>query len=543
MIDTARFDDDLDRYNPYMEIDESSDSEQESDIPLTAIQKHLEDHYNEILEAAFDESDDDDGITSTKKSKNGKNFVNKNIKNLSSHGIIDNDAVKFSKGSNTEKASLQPAQKAFLHKYEHKINLDKISYSSGGNNNNIFVKDKADRATVENVLDPRTRGIIFKFLRNGLITSVNGCISTGKEANVYECSTSDPNVSYALKVYKTSILVFKDRTNYTLGEFRFRRGYRGKNPRKMVTAWAEKEVRNLSRMFATEKMPCPKPIIQKNNCLLMTFIGDSSTFTPAPRLKDTGPLPVKKWSQLYLQTMKYCRIIFQECHLVHADLSEYNMLYYNGDVVIIDVSQSVEHDHPNALVFLRKDCFNVNQFFKSKNVLTCTVREFTDFVTSLTLKDNEIDEYLNNLMEKVSNRGDLTIQEEVDDAVFKDSHIARRLDQVRMKDAEDDLIKASKGDTSEVLYATITGLGKDLQVEKKPEILNDESEDENSEQENEDEKKEEEEEWVHPKARPKVEIDKKAHKKLVKEENREKRKSKTPKHVKKRKEKQAKSKK
>lgn len=30
----------------------------------------------------------------------------------------------------------------------------------------------------------------------------------------------------ALKIYKTSILVFKDRDRYVTGEFRFRRGYR-----------------------------------------------------------------------------------------------------------------------------------------------------------------------------------------------------------------------------------------------------------------------------------------------------------------------------
>lgn len=34
--------------------------------------------------------------------------------------------------------------------------------------------------------------------------------------------------------------------------------------------------------------------------------------------------------------------------------------YHGGDVYIIDVSQSVEHDHPHALEFLRKDCANVN---------------------------------------------------------------------------------------------------------------------------------------------------------------------------------------
>ena len=34
--------------------------------------------------------------------------------------------------------------------------------------------------------------------------------------------------------------------------------------------------------------------------------------------------------------------------------------YQGGGVYVIDVSQSVEHDHPHALEFLRKDCANVN---------------------------------------------------------------------------------------------------------------------------------------------------------------------------------------
>ena len=42
-------------------------------------------------------------------------------------------------------------------------------------------KDKSDRATNEQVLDPRTRLILFKMIGRGLIHEVNGCISTGKE--------------------------------------------------------------------------------------------------------------------------------------------------------------------------------------------------------------------------------------------------------------------------------------------------------------------------------------------------------------------------
>jgi len=47
----------------------------------------------------------------------------------------------------------------------------------------------------------------------------------------------DPNtykVEFAIKIFKTSILVFKDRERYVEGEFRFRKGHCKSNPRKMV---------------------------------------------------------------------------------------------------------------------------------------------------------------------------------------------------------------------------------------------------------------------------------------------------------------------
>lgn len=80
-------------------------------------------------------------------------------------------------------------------------------------------KDKHDRATAEQVMDPRTRMILFKLLNRGTISVVNGCISTGKEANVYHATGKD-NQDVAIKIYKTSILVFKDRDKYVSGEFR-----------------------------------------------------------------------------------------------------------------------------------------------------------------------------------------------------------------------------------------------------------------------------------------------------------------------------------
>ena len=42
------------------------------------------------------------------------------------------------------------------------------------------------------------------------------------------------------------------------------------------------------------------------------------------------------------------------------------MLYHKESLVVIDVSQSVEHDHPNALQFLRSDITNVTKFFNAR---------------------------------------------------------------------------------------------------------------------------------------------------------------------------------
>lgn len=206
--------------------------------------------------------------------------------------------------------------------------------------------DKSDRATVEQVLDPRTRMILFKLLNRGFIYAINGCISTGKEANVYHAigpsstpeslnentpSTPSAQRHLALKIYKTSILTFKDRDRYVTGEYRFRHGYSKSNPRKMVQLWAEKEYRNLKRLNAAS-IPSPIPVELKLHVLIMTFIGDPLTCYPAPRLKDIlNHVQLTEqsdifWIDLYEQAVMILRTMYHECHLIHADFSEYNIL-------------------------------------------------------------------------------------------------------------------------------------------------------------------------------------------------------------------------
>lgn len=255
--------------------------------------------------------------------------------------------------------------------------IDKTAY------NRLFRnKDKSDRATVDQVLDSRISRILYKLINKGEIIEVNGCISTGKEANVYYAK--GPNQELALKIYKTSILIFKDRERYINGEFRFRHGYCKSNPRKMVAVWAEKEVRNLKRLILAG-INCPKPLILKSNLIVMEFLGKNNV--AAPRLKDAHIETEEEWNKIYGEIINILRTMFKKCKLVHADFSEYNILYFEGIVYVIDVAQAVEDDHINALSFLKRDCHNINAYFSRNGVDTVTDQQLFEIITTYELKD------------------------------------------------------------------------------------------------------------------------------------------------------------
>ena len=336
-------------------------------------------------------------------------------------------------------------------------------------------QDRNDRATSEQVLDPRTRLILFKMLRSGCLEKLDGCLSTGKEANVYyakagtqalvEDDIAGAPQEYAIKIYKTSILVFKDRDKYVTGEHRWRKGYCKSNPRKMVKTWAEKEMRNYRRIW-NAGIPCPRPLLLQQHVLLMEFLGHEGW--PSPRLKD-AVLTEKRIREAYVQCVRILRHLFQRCRLVHGDLSEYNLLWHDQRVFVIDVSQSVETDHPAALDFLRKDIANVNDFFRKVGRLNVmTTRQCFEFVTMPFDDDSEELElqHLQAIMDHVEatttriesytddERRQIQHQDAVDEAVFMSSFLPRSLNQV----ADHEIQKLEDGEVEETYAQAVASL-------------------------------------------------------------------------------------
>lgn len=431
-------------------------------------------------------------------------------------------------------------QIASLSRHVGKIKLDeRMAGGGGGGGGGPRDKDKSDRATSEQVLDPRTRMILLQLINKNIVSEIHGVISTGKEANVYHAITVPDGdgqpLHRAIKVYKTSILVFKDRDKYVTGEFRFRQGYNKSNNRAMVKVWAEKEMRNLKRIYSAG-IPCPEPLYLRLHVLVMGFLGDQKGW-PAPRLRDvvfndlSAEEEEAKWRALYIRLLGYMRIMYQVCRLVHADLSEYNLLYHESKLFMIDVSQSVEHDHPRSLEFLRMDVKNVSDFFRSRNVDVLSERKVFMFITETEGGNDmrDIEQVIEGMFSKRAGLSDEEKQkEEVDDEVFRNQYIPQTLDQVY--DIERDAELVTKGNGDALVYQ---GLLADKVVTSKDE---EEETEESSDDDDDEDSSEDQGKFEKGAPRGKRNMDKdtkREHKKAVKEEKREKRKDKMPKHIKK----------
>ena len=329
-----------------------------------------------------------------------------------------------------------------LSRHVGKLKLD--DRQSGFEGKHDRVADKSDRATSEQVLDPRTRMILLQMINRNVVSEVNGCLSTGKEANVYHAlsipqedgseATATP-LHRAIKVYKTSILVFKDRDKYVTGEYRFRQGYSKSNNRAMVKVWAEKEMRNLKRIYASG-IPCPEPVQLRLHVLVMGFLGDKKGL-PAPRLKDVdlvGSDAEARWKLLYLQLVGYMRILYQDCRLVHADLSEYNVLYHEDKPWLMDIK-------------------NVSDFFRRKDVDVLSERTTFGFVTA-TKGSTNTSKMNSDLQKLYETRPDEETEEdanaEVDNQVFRNQYIPQTLEQVY--DVERDVGEIAKGGQDNLVY-------------------------------------------------------------------------------------------
>ncbi len=220
------------------------------------------------------------------------------------------------------------------------------------------LKDSDDKDVQDAVFDKRTLMDLYSLASKGVIDALGGSVCTGKEANIFRAMVGEKEL--ALKIYRISTSNFNAMQDYLHGDPRFS-SVKG-TKRAIVSAWTRKEFRNLSRAEEVG-IAVPHPIAMKENILVMDLIGEGDRV--APPLKDVELEP-EEARAIYDRIVEYISLLYNRAQLVHADLSEFNILYHQGEPVIIDMGQSVTLDHPQARRFLERDIANVVHYFQKK---------------------------------------------------------------------------------------------------------------------------------------------------------------------------------
>lgn len=232
------------------------------------------------------------------------------------------------------------------------------------------------------------------FFSNGWIKDVLLLVKSGKEATVYCCEAA-PSTGYSLlaaKVYrpvgirhnrnpqaayeeadlrrsferKVKVRTFtwdaRYREGRTIGDSRLRRAFErhtrtGRDVQN--SSWARSEYDVLRRLHAAGAT-VPKPLAQAGNAVLMEYVGDERG--PAPLLQ-AAELLRERAAALFWQVVENISL-WLDCGLVHADLSGYNLLYWQDRITAIDFPQAVDaYANPHAFDFLHRDVTNVVKCF------------------------------------------------------------------------------------------------------------------------------------------------------------------------------------
>lgn len=224
------------------------------------------------------------------------------------------------------------------------------------------IKDSDDRKVSSEIFDKATLQVLYKLANQGYLDVLNGAISTGKEANVLKGIKEDGSI-VAVKIYRIATSDFKKMQYYIAGDPRF--NVRSSNKRQLINNWVNKEFRNLTRL-KDAGVNVPEAITSLNNVLIIEFIGDKDG-NPAPTVKN---LPPQDPNEFYEKLVEQMDRFINKANLIHGDLSSYNILNFDEEPVIIDVSQSVVRDHIIANELLERDIKNISFEFSKMGVDT-----------------------------------------------------------------------------------------------------------------------------------------------------------------------------
>jgi RIO kinase 2 len=196
-------------------------------------------------------------------------------------------------------------------------------------------------------------------------------LGVGKEADVYNALTPN-NQQVAVKFHRLG------RTS-----FRQTKRKRGYIAQRQHISWlyqsrlaAQKEYEALKLVYP-HGIAVPKPIQQNRHVIVMSMIEGAEL---------TNYTQITKPQNLLNEILLNIRKAYQEVGVIHADLSEFNVIVKPDEhILIIDWPQYVKRNHPNANQLLKRDIKNIVHFFQRKFNTKTRLKEALTYVKETSL--------------------------------------------------------------------------------------------------------------------------------------------------------------
>ncbi|MGB7341808.1 MAG: RIO1 family regulatory kinase/ATPase [Phototrophicaceae bacterium] len=259
---------------------------------------------------------------------------------------------------------------------------------------------------------------LISFFYQDLLSDVLSMVKGGKEASVYLCRAHETsNKRYlAAKVYRPRmfrnlrndgmyregrIAIDADGKELNAKDWRAVKAITTGNQRGQAMShmsWLMYENKTLRDLYDAGAS-VPEPLAVSENAILMDYVGDE--YGPAPTLSEVRILP-EEVEPLFAEVMRNIDIMLQQ-GIIHGDLSAYNILYWDGGIVLIDFPQVVQiKNNRHARKILTRDIVRVCEYFQSLG-LKVDAQEIADKLWRVYgVEDGNPEEMLVNILEAVS---------------------------------------------------------------------------------------------------------------------------------------------
>jgi RIO kinase 1 len=214
------------------------------------------------------------------------------------------------------------------------------------------------------------------------LTDVVRLVKGGKEASVYQCA-ADPQIVadfIAAKIYRPRM--FRSLKN----DYLYREGRANLDEAGLVildhgmehamrvktayglkllhTSWVEHEFKTLELLHAAGA-DVPQPYAAGDNAILMEYLGGEGMAAPS-----LSQLELERGeAQRVFERVVWNIDLMLSHDRIHGDLSAYNILYWEGEITLIDFPQAVSPDeNRNALGIFQRDVQRVCEYFADQGV-------------------------------------------------------------------------------------------------------------------------------------------------------------------------------